>query len=190
VRITELEAAVISVESARKINTDDESPRPSRVKMPVIPREGLLYAPGVFVVPPNSTPVTVPPRLSDKALDAAVNAVMDNPPRTVTPDVLITPVGAVASPTPMSEPAVPVIPDDVALVTAEFARTPYVDAVPMLRGASAACAALGKKVVASTTAKELTVSIASKGEVFLEFLTYSSILSMVGCALCSAYCVS
>jgi hypothetical protein len=68
----------------------------------------------------------------------------------------------------MSEPAVPVIPDDVALVTAVFARTPYAAAVPMLRGASAACAALGKKVAANAIAKELTVRVTSKGEVFFE----------------------
>jgi hypothetical protein len=123
------------------------------------------------VVPPNSTPVTVPPRLSANALDAAVKAVIDAPPRTVAPEVVITPVGAVAPPTPISVPAVPVIPDAVALVTAELARTPYVDAVPMLRGASAACAALGKKVTAKATAKVLTVNVASKGEVFFEILT-------------------
>jgi hypothetical protein len=42
VRITELDAAVIKVESALKINTADASPRPLRVKVPVIPRVGLL----------------------------------------------------------------------------------------------------------------------------------------------------
>jgi hypothetical protein len=62
--------------------------------------------------------------LSESATDAAVNAEMDAPPRTVTPEVLITPVGAVAPPTPISDPAVPVIPEVVALVTAALARTP------------------------------------------------------------------
>ena len=108
--------------------------------------------------------------MSDSAPDAAVKAVSDDPPRTVVPDVEITPVGAVAPPTPISEPAVPVIPEAVALVTAELARTPYVDAVPILRGASAACAALGKKVTAKATAKVLTVKVASKGETFFEIL--------------------
>jgi hypothetical protein len=108
--------------------------------------------------------------LSDNAPDAAVKAISDAPPRIVVPDVVITPVGAVAPPTPISEPAVPVIPEAVALVTAELARTPYVDAVPILRGASAACAALGKKVTAKATAKALTVKVASKGETFFEIL--------------------
>jgi hypothetical protein len=38
----------------------------------------------------------------------------------------------------------------------------------MLRGDSAACAALGKKVTANATAKELTVRLTSNGEVFFE----------------------
>jgi hypothetical protein len=42
VRITELEAAVINVDSALKIKTAAASPRPSRVKVPVIPSDGLL----------------------------------------------------------------------------------------------------------------------------------------------------
>jgi hypothetical protein len=42
VRMTELEAAVINVEPALKIKTDEVSPRPSRVSAPVIPRVGLL----------------------------------------------------------------------------------------------------------------------------------------------------
>ena len=65
---------------------------------------------------------------------------IDEPPRTVDPDVVMTPDGAVAPPTPISEPAVPVMEEAVALVTAELARTPYVDAEPILRGASTACA--------------------------------------------------
>jgi hypothetical protein len=136
--MTELEAVVINVESALKINTADASPRPSRVNVPVIPSDGLLYAPGVFVVPPSSTPVIVPPRLSDNALEADARAVIETPPNTVAPDVFITPVGAVAPPTPTSEPALPEIDEVDALVIAAFARTPYVDAEPMLRGASAA----------------------------------------------------
>jgi hypothetical protein len=180
--MTALDAAVIKVESALKIKTAVESPKPSRVNVPVMPKLGLLYAPGNFVVPPNSTPVTVPARTSANALDAADSAAIDAPPRTVVPEVVRTPVGAVALPTPISEPAVPVIPDAVALVTAVFARTPYVDAVPMLRGASAACAALGKKVTANAIAKVLTVTVASTGEVFFEIFTMNSFLSMVGCA--------
>jgi hypothetical protein len=42
VRITELDAAVIKVESALKIKTAAESPKPSRVNVPVIPKVGLL----------------------------------------------------------------------------------------------------------------------------------------------------
>ena len=182
-----LEVPVVRVEVERKINTAAGSPKASRVNVPVIPREGLLYAPGVFVVPPNSTPVTVPPRFSDNAPDAAVNAVMDAPPKTLTPDVLITPVGAVALPTPMSEPAVPVIPDDVALVTAVFARTPYEDAEPMLKGVSTACAALEKKVTADVTTSTLTENFASNGENFFDFFILNSFLSMDHGALCSAY---
>jgi hypothetical protein len=56
----------------------------------------------------------------------------------------------------------------------------------MLRGASAACAALGKKVTANAIANELTVTVASTGEVFFEILTMNSFLSMDGYALICA----
>ena len=101
--------------------------------------------------------------------------------------MLITPVGVVAPPTPISEPAEPEIPEVVALVTAALARTPYEDAEPMLKGASTACAALEKKVTADVTTSTLTESIASKGEDFFDFFILNSFLSMDHGALCSAY---
>ena len=73
---------------------------------------------------PNSTAVGVPPRLLAKAVDAAVKAVREDPPSICTPDAVIDPVGAVAPPTPISPPAVPVTVLGVALVIAALASTP------------------------------------------------------------------
>ena len=112
---------------------------------------------------------------------------IDEPPRIIVPEVLITPVGAVAPPTPISEPAEPEMPEVVALVTAAFARTPYEDAEPMPKGVSTAFAGYEKKVTADATTNTLTESLASKGEDFFEFFILNSFLSMDHGALCSAY---
>lgn len=108
---------------------------------------------------PSSTPVTVPPRLSAKALDAAVRAASDAPPRMVVPDAVMGPDGAVALPTPMFPPADPETVEAVALVTPALANTPYVEAVPMLKGVSAALAVPGKKPANKAAVKPITAKI-------------------------------
>jgi hypothetical protein len=148
-KTTELEVVVTKVEADLKINTAEGSPRASRVKVPVISIVGLLYAPGVIVLPaPSSTPVVIPPRLSANALAADVNADIEAPPSTAAPEKLMTPVGAVPPPTPTFAPAAPVIPLEVALVIVVFAKTPYVKAEPIERGDSAADATDGNKLIA------------------------------------------
>ena len=110
---------------------------------------------------PSSTPVTVPPRLSAKALDAAVRAASDAPPRIVVPEEVMGPDGAVAFPTPMFPPAEPETPEAVALVTPALANTAYVEAVPMLNGVSAALAVPGKMLINRATVKLVTAKILS-----------------------------
>ena len=157
---TVLDAPVINVDAERNINTAVESPSPSSVNTPLIASVGLLYAPGVIVRPaPSSTPVTVPPRLSAKAPEAAVSAASDAPPRTVDPVKAMVPDGAVALPTPIFPPAVPEIPEAVALVIPALARTAYEEAVPIFKGVSAALAEPGKKPANRATVKPITANI-------------------------------
>ena len=121
---------------------------------------------------PSSTPVVAPPRLSAKAPAADVKAAREAPPNTVVPAAFSGPVGAVALPTPMSEPAVPVTPLIVALVTAALARTPYVEAVPIESADSAAVADLGKNPIVKATTV-LTTAIVFSAELCLRMVLIS-----------------
>ena len=121
---TWLAAAVIRVVVVLKIKTDDGSFWPSRVSVPVMPNVPPEYEPSVSVVRPSSTGRAVEARRSVNAVFASLKEVIEAPPRTSDPVLVIVPVGGVAPPTPTSPPAVPEISLGVALVTAVLARTP------------------------------------------------------------------
>ena len=165
------------VEDARKINTDVLTPPPSRVRLPFTSKVPAVYAPGVIVrPPPSSTTVVVPARLSASAADAAVNAAMEEPPRTWVPEIVMVPVGATALPTPISPPAVPVIPLGVALVIPAFARTPYVDAAPIEIGASTAFAVVEIKPIPSAVTEPITRNLLPCNLIDLRlFIVYSNL---------------